>query len=192
MDNIAIGKIILYYYRKEGYNNPKITERTIELPLADYFINRNKNNLIEIGAVSPYYFNISHKVVDLYDTHEKAVNIDAMNIDYTFMNVLSISTIEHVGNGDYKGEVSDKLAFELLLKIIKESNEYLLTIPLGYNKILDKKIEDNKISSIVLKRINANNEWAITKDAFNTFEYGKPYSFANAICLITNIKDFLN
>jgi len=69
------------------------------------------------------------------------LSIDA---DITGKNVLSISTFEHIGTGDYGlSEESDQsiLAFQ---KLFDESKNFLITIPVGYNARVDDLVFSRK------------------------------------------------
>ena len=140
-------------YLDHSYNQTLKNERCIEVPLGVRWVESltNTSNLIEVGAVLPYYQSTDHKVVDLYD--EKAtLNADVMDVDYTGMNVLSISTIEHIGTNDYTegwGGVTDRTVVDenaailALNKILDECESCFITIPLGYNAPLDKWLKEN-------------------------------------------------
>jgi hypothetical protein len=175
------------------YNNPLINERRVELALCEYFCNKYKNsNMVEVGCVTPYYWDSNHIVVDLFDGHNRCIKKDIFDFNFLGYNVLSISTIEHVGSNDY-GEYVDnkKLAFESLNKIINESDKYLITFPIGYNKFLDKEIFNSKLNFIILKRDSINN-WEVDFEKNKDYEYGFPFNNANAIFVITNIEEFFN
>jgi hypothetical protein len=140
-------------YLDHSYNQTLKNERCIEVPLGRRWVEglNNTSNLIEVGAVLPYYQSTDHKVVDLYD--EKAtLTADVMDVDYTGMNVLSISTIEHIGTTDYtegwggvteRTVVDENAAILALKKILDESESCFITIPIGYNSPLDGWLRDN-------------------------------------------------
>ena len=118
-----------------GWPTGRMTERTVELALADAWLARTDGDVIEIGAVTPYYWpgRVKH-IADPVDSHA-AVTIPAsiFDVELRGRDVLCISTLEHVGLGDY-GLPSDasgpRRAFE---KIERESTRYLVTVPFGYN-----------------------------------------------------------
>ena len=124
-----------------GHRSQRMTERCLEMAVAKDWLNRVAGEVLEIGAVSPYYFlhpNIIH-VCDPYDEHQNVTQkCSLFDLDLTGRNVLSISTIEHVAMGDYGLEIKETenpiLAF---LKIVQESKKCLISFPVGYNKMLD-------------------------------------------------------
>lgn len=129
-----------------GYATKRMTERGLELRLALDVCEQWKadgRKIIEVGAVTPYYFSGMIKdVLDAYDKHE-AVNLkmDLLDFDFSGYNVLSISTIEHVGLGDYQLEKHNNAMFALD-KILSECEKCLIVWGMGYNKELDKYVID--------------------------------------------------
>ena len=133
-----------YDYWKGPREAPLLSERCIEIALAFRWIDLMNNDIVEVGAVTPYHTiskTLSHPIIDPYD--KKATIQDFVeNQDLTMDNVLSISTIEHIGmaGGDYDGsglrqEVADPNASPAALqKILDESENCLVTFPIGYNK----------------------------------------------------------
>lgn len=179
--------IRLKYGSWNGYNNPSGNERRVELPVAFWFMNEYKENLIEIGEVTPFYDDPKHKVYDLVNQHEKTILKDGIDVDYKDANVVSISTIEHVGFGDYgHAKVKDK-AWNLYKKISKESKNYLISFPVGYNRELEQTLTDWNVKYIIMKR-DANNNWTMAKgQLFTDFEYNDPYYAGNAVAFLTNL-----
>jgi len=90
-----------YAYFDHPHNQTRINERTVEIPVSLFFLERSANNLVEVGCVTPYYKECNHEVIDLTDDHPKSKKIDATEHDFKNKNVLSISTVEHVGLSDY-------------------------------------------------------------------------------------------
>jgi hypothetical protein len=179
-----------YFYH--SYNSTKHNERCVEVSLAFDFLKRFKyESVIEIGAVVPYYCdNIIHTVYDIVDPYEKCIRTDLTKTNFSFdnLNVLSISTIEHIGNGDYGLEIDRNAGIIFLKKIINESKNYLITFPWGYNKLFDNQILENKINFTLVKRIS---EFEWIHDITNNIDdilYNYPYSNGNSVILITNIK----
>jgi hypothetical protein len=190
---MKIGSFELNYF-SHHYNNPSINERRIEIPIALKFLEIVNNECTEIGCVTPYYIDSKHKVIDLYDDHPKAIHIDALNHDYSGQNCLSISTIEHFGeiynDPQNIGKYFDKdLGYKGLLKIIENANKYLISFPLGLNRNLEESVRNSKFKFFILKRDSQNNWIREESDSFD-YEYAKPFPFANAICVITNVEDF--
>jgi len=188
MDN----KVTLYYGNWGDYNCPDSNERRAELPLGAWFINQCEGDIIEIGEVMPYHLkDIKHICYDYHPHREETIQKDAMSIDYTDKNILTISTIEHVGFGDYGLEKIDGQALELLKMIIDNAKNYMITFPVGYNKDFEKDIVDSGMDYILLER-NDNNFWKqVDHKDFSIYNYNSPYGSGNAICVFTNLaKEF--
>ena len=128
-----------YHGHNCGWPTGRMTERAVELALADAWLARTDGDVIEIGAVTPYYWPGRVKcVADPVDAHAAVTaRTSVFDVDLHGRDVLSISTLEHIGLGDY-GLPSDssgpRRAFE---KIARESRWYLLTVPFGYNPYAD-------------------------------------------------------
>ena len=90
---------------------------------------------------------VKHEVIDPYDP--KATIRDFMeNQDLMLMNVLCISTIEHIGTTDYatneRQNIVDKnAAINALKQILDDGENCLISIPIGYNHFLDSWLEEN-------------------------------------------------
>lgn len=176
-----------YNYFNHEYNSTRFTERAVEIPISFDFINQ-KTEIIEIGCVLPYYMDTEHEVIDLVDTHPKAKNVDAIDVNYKNKNVLSISTVEHVGLNDYGIESKEKdSSIKLCQKIMDESTKYFITWPLGYNPHLDKwGFTQN--ASFISRNKNDPNSWIqknFSELMDTDFLYGT-YRCANSIIILTN------
>lgn len=143
-----------------GYQNRRMTERSVELALAKKYI-CNHINIYEIGAVTPYYMYSDSilKIIDPTDSHKRVTKASLFDVDLKGKNVLSISTVEHIGKSDYGMHESFNVV-DAINKILNESKSCLITAPYGYNKILDKWIKDNKSCDYLhfLSR-KINNHW---------------------------------
>ena len=174
-------------YFNHSYNSTFTNERRVEIPLLREFMLRHKS-FIEIGCVSPYYFESDHLVYDLTDPHSRAVNVDAEHLDLAD-NILSISTIEHFGVGDCGNPVELGKAINFLKKIISTNFKYLITWPLGYNLELDHFVYNNiSIANYVCRDNNTNYTWKqkSIEELTNTDKTYGTFSCANSICIIEN------
>jgi hypothetical protein len=147
-----------YFHHK--YCQTWNTEREIEIAVSLRWLKENPKDVVEVGAVIPYYQNkIEHEVIDPYDP--KATIVDFMeNQDLLMMNVLSISTIEHIGTTDYatneRQNIVDKNGAIVALKqILDDADNCLVSFPVGYNKYLDAWVEENldKLNCFGYKKI---------------------------------------
>lgn len=91
------------------------------------------------------------------------------NLDLRNKNVLSISTIEHIGTGEYGISIKEgESAVLALKKILNESKKCLITFPIGVNKDLEQYVFQNKFSESVtisfFVRNSNDNDFKETKD----------------------------
>ena len=191
---MKIGIVEFELFSKENsYNNSNNTERMVEVPLAEWFLKRcNFNNtLIEVGAVTPYYFNVSHLIYDPYDTYEKCIKIRAEYLCYREKTLLSISTIEHVCKSEvnYKLPVeNDNTAISVLLNMMS-AKEYVITFPRRFNECLDNFAEQENEHIIKLKRTQPRT-WERVQ-SLNDVWYNTPYLYGNGLYIVTNCKELL-
>ncbi len=167
-----------------GYIHTRMTERSVELALAKEYVNDCNEKIVEIGAVTPYYFyddKIS-SIFDITDTHMRVTKKSIFECDLNGKNVLTISTVEHIGTSDY-GIHETKNAIDAITKIMEEAASYLITAPLGYNNLLDEWVRKNQNSSLVkvLQRTN-NNNWGDITGHYTTIEYTELW--ANGLVII--------
>lgn len=134
-----------------GFYTDKMTERALEMALAEIWLSQAEGEVLEIGAVSPYYFPraVNH-ICDPFDSHAKVdLHCSMFALDLHGKNILSISTIEHIATGDYGVDIveneSSVLAFE---KIVKEAKSCFITFPVGYNKELDMYFAEGRYKNL--------------------------------------------
>ncbi len=117
------------------------TERSVELAVADRWLNLVAD-VTEVGAVTPYYWpRRVLDVVDPTDTHLQVARRKGIEtIDLTGRSVLSISTFEHIGRGDYKLAADPPAAGRAIDQLVAQSAIFLVTFAAGYNAWLDEHI----------------------------------------------------
>lgn len=187
-------------YERSNYNSAWGNERSIEVPLGKWFLNKFGNESMEIGCVMPYYGLENHNIYDLCDTHPKNKKENALNLEYYNKNVLSLSTIEHLQKAEYNNG-SNEDALRLLVKIIEDSDHFLITFPTTYHPLLDKFLMYHpEIPRVIMKRLNWENTWVVEDNSFNfNFLFGHrdgrypdgQYNNANAVCVVTNCKELI-
>jgi len=99
-------------------------------------------------------------IIDPTDIH-KRVNLkkSVFECDLRGKNVLSISTVEHIGLSDY-GMCETLNCVDAINKILAESKMCLITAPLGYNEMLDNWVRVNAENPMVtLMKREINNHW---------------------------------
>lgn len=191
-----------FVYVRENNNSAWRNERSVELGLGKYFYEKYKD-IFEIGDVCPHYsFFKEWPVLDPFGPYQKAIRKDVMDYDYTGLNVLSISTFEHMNQEEYQNNDPD-LGIKALKKVVNEAKNYLITIPVGGWRKIENFLKNQKeIKYTFMRRKNIRgetNNWA-QDSSLSTFDlpYGHfsyaagYYGNALAICVITNDSDLLN
>lgn len=185
----------LIYSKHNCYFPPfRMTERGLELALAKRFLAQVQGqNVLEIGAVTPYYWpgEIS-RVLDPHDKHP-SVNLKMKWQDYDgdCRTVLSISTFEHIGASDYTSTESSSDFADAIGKLLRESHRFLVTYPAGYHPAFDSHIQsiDCKAHSIELAawvRGRRGNAWVQRPFAELTErEYSYGPAWANTVIAMT-------
>lgn len=141
-----------YNYCNARYNSSRYNERAVEIPIGLELLERYKDDTLEIGAVLPYYSDIEHDCIDLADGHPMAKRVDVMHWqpDRNYKAIVSISTLEHVGDG----WVDTIVALNRLFDWLEESGELLVTLPHGYNAKLDTIIRSNSLKLDTITQMN--------------------------------------
>jgi len=103
--------------------------------------------------------------VDKYEKAEGVINQDVIDFQpskkYDLM--VSISTLEHVG-WDEKPRDPMKVLYAIknLKELLAPRGKIVVTLPMGYNPVLDKFLRKGEIrftKRFCLKRISKHNEW---------------------------------
>lgn len=173
-------------YNINKYNLSWGCERAIEIPITKRYL-KDKTKILEVGNVLSHYYPSDWKIIDKFEKEKGVTNIDLF--DYNpkdeFDLIVSISTLEHIGIDDSVANKELGLkAIEKLKTLLKKDGEMLVTIPVGYNPILDKAfIKKGTFDQVyAMKRVAIWNTWkqVTPKQVINT-KYGWPYNNANAI-----------
>ena len=140
-----------------------MTERSIELALADRWLSHVYGPVIEIGAVTPYYWpKRVMRVVDPADPHSLVTDrVSLFDIDTTALNVLCLSTLEHIGSGEYDQPVDPKGPTKALIHLTRNCVDYLITVPFGYHPDADASLFNNapSIPAKFMVRSTDTNDW---------------------------------
>ena len=188
---------VAYKYARFATNAAYSSERVIELPIIMKYINDYAPHgvrLLEVGNVLNHYSFFPHQIVDKYEQGPGVLNWDIADYASLFADfnlVISISTLEHVG---YDEEDKDPekvlIALEKMKGATKKGGKVVFTVPLGYNKQLDRYLMDGTIQSsemYLMRRVSCENDWVEESlDLLKTtsFEYGKPYKYGSWILIV--------
>ena len=175
-EKFKIGNLELDYYRGWKGNREATNERSCEVSLGKFFI-KKFDKVTELGAVMPYYSDFNEKmseyVIDPYDRFEKCIKIDGEEYEYNNQNVLSLSTLEHIGNDNgYDTTIDLRKAVRVIEKIINQSKKHLLCWGIGQHPELDKYIQNSNLNFNILVRENRRgmvNNWKENNDKNNLY-----------------------
>ncbi len=164
-------------------------ERAVEIPIVLEVVRRARGqSILEVGNVLSHYFPLTHDILDRYEVAPGVINEDV--VDFAppegYDLIISISTLEHMGwDEDPRDDTKVLRAIENLKSCTTQQGRLLVTLPIGYNPILDRllhaEIRFEKVAYLLrlgeLERVEA--DW---EDVRNV-RYGSPLPFANAIVI---------
>lgn len=118
------------------YNCTWLNERGAELAIWDHW--RRDVATLEVGNVLNHYEPFDHHVVDRYEQAVGVDNRDVFDVDGSWPQIVSISTIEHVRwDEDPREPGGSRLALEHLQRLLAPGGRMLVTVPTGHNPPLD-------------------------------------------------------
>jgi hypothetical protein len=167
-------------------------ERAVEIPIIMKVVNEYQGRkILEVGNVLSYYFRFEHDIVDKYEVRKGIINQDVVNFkpNLKYDLIVSISTLEHVGWDENPRDDSKVLkAVENLKTLISPRGKIIVTLPVGYNIVMDKLLKNGIIpfrEEYYLKRGPRSLEWRQAKswkDVEDT-KYDQPFRGANALII---------
>ncbi len=171
-----------YPYCYADFNHAWGTERTVEVPIALELLRHSPpHQTLEVGNVLSHYAPTEHPVVDRFELGPHVVNQDVADYDPPgpLDLIVSVSTLEHVGWDEVPREQA-KLprVVRRLRSWLSPSGEAWVTVPLGYNRWLDRLLASGELGAdraFFLRRLSFDNRWAeCSYDAAATARYGGP------------------
>lgn len=182
-----------YQYFDHEYNNTRVNERSVEVPIILELLKEHEGkSILEVGNVLSHYTNVSHDIVDKYEEAESVINDDIA--DYSpkkkYDLIVSISTFEHVGWDEFPRD-AEKIPKSLqhLTTLLKKGGKIVFTVPIDINDFLDKAIHEHTLpvtSMKFLKRVSRTNAWEEKSwEQVKHAWYDYPFPHANAIMVAT-------
>jgi len=180
-----------YHYFHDIINNTWMNERSVEIPIMMEIVQQYKGKkILEVGNVLSNYFDIDRDVLDKYERDDRIINQDIVdfNSNEKYDLIISISTLEHVGWDETpRDDTKIPRAIENLKRLVKSSGMIAITLPLGYNSVLDKLLKEGIVKfqkQYYLKRISKKNEWQEASwDEVQNVRFGSPYPGANGLVI---------
>lgn len=205
-------------YNTHSYNN--WSERAVEIPVAVEFLKRygQGKRILEVGNVLSHYGPISQQcpgvgAVDIIDKFERqpgVANKDLMDVTDTYDIIMSVSTVEHIGQQAYGESVHGDLeaplkAIAKIYDLLKPGGRAFITVPFGrltylgwliqfgaeYLAALSAKygIPKDKIQTWFFKKLDTEIKEPVprqlwiqcTEAELRETYFGSPFAFANGI-----------
>lgn len=160
------------------YHQPLVgTERDIELAWAAEILAAAEPPILEVGnSTQRFLGGPTRDIVDRWDNSDEPIpvwrgDIVNFNLGIKYHTILSISTLEHVGNecADPNGVVAypeeqdeDKaiVALEHLIDLLAPGGTLAFTIPTGYHPLLAEWVVAARWTGIwLMERINDEGDW---------------------------------
>jgi hypothetical protein len=181
------GRRFPYFYHEFNCglpDAPRRTERTVELPLADVWL-QSHPGAWEIGAVTGNYWpGRCRTVIDPgRKTPPGTICKSMFAVSVAGQAVLSISTIEHVGERRY-GLRERRTPLDALSKLAAESPAFLITVPVGYRTEMDEALFRGSLPPLIdvfYLRREPNEKWTPATAADAQLPYGQPWADAIAV-----------
>jgi hypothetical protein len=158
-----------YKYLYHNYNSTWTNPRCVEIPIISRIVQDNKGKrILEVGNVLQHYIPCSHDVLDLNEVYPNVINQDITEFKpkEKYDLVVSISTIEHIGCWEDEPKQPEKIlkAIENVKKnVLAPKGKFVLTLPLGENKDMERYISEYKIkfhNVYCMKRVDSKtNAW---------------------------------
>ncbi|ALA59888.1 SAM-dependent methyltransferase [Nitrospira moscoviensis] len=179
-------------YFRHTYNLAYQNERTVEIPIAEWFLRAQKCDarILEVGNVLRNYgFSQRRDILDKYDAAPGLINMDVVDFlpEQKYDAIISISTLEHVGWDEPEhdpGKIPAAIK-NLRDKCLSPGGTMLVTLPLGYNPFFDEYLERGGTlfsECYYLKRVSVDNRWEQTEySKVSGAKFGEPYNNANAM-----------
>lgn len=181
-----------YRYFYDLFNVTFRNERAIEIPIVMEYVKQHRGkDILEVGNVLSHYYDFEHTVVDKYDVKPWCIHRDILNYfpNKKFDLVVSVSTLEHVGWDENPRDGRKGLAaITHLQNLLKPGGVMAITVPVGYNPILDTFIISRFhfpfMRKYFMKRVSKKNRWIQVDDTdLKSTQYGFPYPCANGLMI---------
>ena len=138
-----------YTYLYHRYKFTWLTERAVEVPIAQALVDRHRGaRILEVGNVLSHYREQDHLVVDKYERRPGVLGRDVLDLaDFgPFDLVVAISTLEHVGRDEEPRDPGKAVeAIHALRSLLARKGRLVLTVPVGYHSNLDRALQGGHV-----------------------------------------------
>lgn len=164
---------VKYGYFVHPINSTGSNERCVEVPVS---VPHRCENMIEFGNVLTQYGFGGHPVLDMKDGTIKE-NILTWQPEQEYDCCISISTLEHVGEGRHCQEENLRAALKKLRGCCKK---LFATIPMGYSFMVDDVCRELFDQKWFMRRVGPMS-WVQCDDFKGS--YGSPFQSGNALLI---------
>lgn len=138
-----------YDYLYHRYKFTWLTERAVEVPIAQALVDRHRGaRILEVGNVLSHYRRQDHLVVDKYERAPGVLGRDVLDLADLgpFDLVVAISTLEHVGRDEEPRDPGKAVeAIQALRSLLARKGRLVLTVPVGYHSNLDRALQGGRV-----------------------------------------------
>jgi hypothetical protein len=138
-----------YDYLYHRYKFTWLTERAVEVPIAQALVDRHRGaRILEVGNVLSHYREQDHLVVDKYERRPGVLGRDVLDLADLgpFDLVVAISTLEHVGRDEEPRDPGKAVeAIQALRSLLARKGRLVLTVPVGYHSNLDRALQGGHV-----------------------------------------------
>lgn len=179
-----------HHHHNCGFPGKRRTERTVELAIADWWLKQHPD-AVEVGAVTPYYWpGRVANVIDPADSHRAVTDrISLFDFDFSNRDILSISTVEHIGEHRY-GLNEPRTPMQAIEKISGEARKFVITFPSGWRPELDEFVFSGEVDRMCRATFLVRNDdetWSRSERRNAKRPYGgENVTWANCLIILTN------
>lgn len=173
-------------YHRHGFT--WLNERAVEVPIAAQAVaDAAGRRVLEVGNVLGHYGRAGHTVIDKYEEGPGVLNVDALDFRPAEQLdlIVSVSTLEHIGWDETVREPARaERAVGTLANHLAPGGTLLVTLPVGYNPVLDDAVRTGRVSFTTLRalRRTERTQWVEARpDEVWTVAYDHLRCAANAI-----------
>jgi hypothetical protein len=182
-----------FEYWDHPYNDTRLNERAVEVPIALSVLRGDELDTLEIGAVLPHYLDWDnpqyprHTVVDLYEQYPGVINADVLQWEppRLYQRIISISTLEHLDD-----TLRFYAAVTRLQSWLEIGGTLLITVPHGQIGSLWMDAETVGREMPLVTRLDKAqpHEWHEADLATQALDYGHPLRWANSVYIAEYVR----
>jgi hypothetical protein len=144
-----------YLYHRHGFT--WLSERAVEVPIAAQAVaDARGGRVLEVGNVLAHYGYDGHVVLDKYERRAGVLNVDALEYSppVPYDLIVTVSTLEHIGwDETVRDPPRAARSVGALARHLGVGGKLLVTLPVGYNPVLDEAIRAGQVRFSTLRAL---------------------------------------